>query len=124
MAAGARPPAALMVPLRAQDAPVRAERAWAPLASGDLHQRELAALDLLVAELAVEDVALVVEIAGPRGAVVVDLLAGRDRLEAVDGVVDRLAAALGDLADVVLDGDRRWWPWPTAIAISTIEVWS
>src|SRR5260221_4179749 len=73
--------------------------------SSDLHQGELAALDLLIAEFAGEDVALLVEVARPRGAGVVDLLPGGDRLDAVDGVVDRLAAALADLADIVLDGD-------------------
>ena len=63
--------------------------------SSDLHQGRLAGLDLLVAELAVEDVALVVEVARAGRAGVVDLLAGGDRLQPVDRIVDRLAAALG-----------------------------
>src|ERR1041384_6411929 len=71
--------------------------------SGDLHQDRLARLDLLETELAVEDVALVVEVARSGRAGIVDLLARRNRLDAVDRVVDRLAAALGDLADIVLD---------------------
>src|SRR5262245_947945 len=81
--------------------------AWrtSSMRSGDLQQGELAALDLLVAELAGEDVALLVEVARAGGAAVVDLLAGGDRLDAVDGVVDRLAATLADLADIILDGD-------------------
>src|SRR5262245_28908573 len=81
--------------------------AWraSSMRSGDLQQSELAALDLLVAELAGENVALLIEVAWAGGAAVVDLLAGCDRLDAIDGVVDRLAAALADLADVILDGD-------------------
>src|SRR5215218_521434 len=75
----------------------------APSRSSNLHQGELAGLDLLVAELAVEDVALLVEVAGTRGAGIVDLAAGHDLLDAVDGVVDDLAAAHRRLADVVLD---------------------
>src|ERR1700730_16764453 len=80
-------------------------KAWTTrsMRSGDLHQNRLAGLDLLVAELAVEDVTLVVEVARPRRAGVVDLLAGGDRLQPVDGIVDRLATALRDLADIVLD---------------------
>src|SRR5258707_15283998 len=82
------------------------ERTWRSALhsiSSDLHHGELAGLDLLVAELAVEDVALVVEVAGARSTGVIDFLARRDRLDAVDGVVDGLAAALRHLADVVLD---------------------
>src|SRR5215207_7083001 len=70
---------------------------------GNLHQRELAGLDLVVAELAVEDVALLVEVARPRGTGIVDLAAGHDLLDAVDGVVDLLAARDRRLADVLLD---------------------
>src|ERR687892_2814725 len=69
----------------------------------NLHQGELAGPDLVVAELAVEDVALLVEVARPRGASIVDLAAGHDLLDAVDGVVDLLATGNSRLADVLLD---------------------
>src|ERR1700730_4417069 len=81
------------------------ERTWRSALhsiSSDLHHGELAGLDLLVAELAVEDVALVVEIAGARRTGLIDLLARRDRLDAVRGIVDRLSAALRHPAGVVL----------------------
>src|SRR4051812_35854940 len=73
--------------------------------SGDLDERDLAALNLIVAELAILDVADVGEITRTARAVVVDRLLGGDRLEPVDGIVDLGAAGrLADLADVVLDG--------------------
>ena len=78
-------------------------RAGQHRASGDLQELELAALDLLVAELAVEDVADLGEVAGAAGALVVDLLALGQELQPVDGAVDLGAGALRDLADVVPD---------------------
>src|SRR5476651_2573118 len=79
--------------------------AWrtSSMRSNDLHQNRLAGLDLFIQELAVEDIALVVEVTRPGGTRIVDLLAGRDRLQPVDSIVDRLAAALRHLADIVLD---------------------
>src|ERR1700730_3267853 len=73
--------------------------------SGDLHQCELAAADLVVAELAIDDVADVGEVAGTACALVVDLLALREQLQSVDRAVDLRAAALANLAHVVVDGD-------------------
>src|SRR5579883_1514159 len=59
--------------------------------SSDLHQHRLPGPDLLVAELAIEDVADVVEVARAGGARIIDLLAGHDRLDAIDRIVDGLA---------------------------------
>src|SRR4030081_2505260 len=70
--------------------------------SSDLHERDLAALYLIVAELAVLNVADVGEIARTARAVVVDRLLGGDRLQPVDGIVDLGAARrLADFADTV-----------------------
>ena len=57
----------------------------------------------VVADLAVDDVAGLGEVAGPAGALVVDLLALGQELQPFDGVVDLHAAALRDLAHVVAD---------------------
>src|SRR6266567_3886469 len=76
-----------------------------PPRSGDLDERDLATLNLIVAELAILNVADVGEITRTARAVVVDRLLGGDRLEPVDGVVDLGAARrLADFADIVLDG--------------------
>src|SRR6478735_8906469 len=72
--------------------------------SGDLDQNDLPALDLLVAELRVADIAGLGEVARAAGAVIVDGLLGCDRLQAVNGIVDLGAARrLAGLADRVLD---------------------
>src|SRR5215471_17180914 len=76
-------------------------------ASGDLQQLELALLGLLVAELRVEDVPRLGEVAGPARALVVDLLVLREELEPVDCAVHLGPRPLGDLADVVFDGGAR-----------------
>src|SRR5215470_9997367 len=73
-------------------------------ASGDLQQLELAFLGLLVAELRVEDVPRLGEVAGPARALVVDLLVLGKELEPIDRAVHLRPRPLGDLADVVLDG--------------------
>src|SRR5262249_40430330 len=67
----------------------------------DLEELELAALDFHVAELAVENVADLSEIARAAGALVVDLLSLGERPQSLDGAEDLDAAALRDLADVV-----------------------
>src|SRR2546421_1584646 len=72
--------------------------------SDQLHELELASLRLIEADLAVEDVAELREVAGAAGALVVDVLALREELQAFDGVVDLDAAALRDLPHVVADG--------------------
>src|SRR5450759_1191685 len=73
--------------------------------SGYLHQCELASANLVVAELAVDDVADVGEIAGAARALVVDFLALRAQLQSVHRAVDLGAATLANLAHVVVDGD-------------------
>src|SRR5689334_25308908 len=72
-------------------------------ASGHFEQHELSGSDLVVAELAVGDVADVGEVAGTARAFVVDVLALREQLQPFDGAVHLLAAALADLAHVVAD---------------------
>src|SRR5436309_11037367 len=76
-------------------------RSWS--ASANFQELELPLLGLLVSELAVEDVADLGEVARPAGALVVDGLALRDELEALDGALDLDARALRDLAHVVPD---------------------
>src|SRR5687767_6519466 len=71
--------------------------------SGDLQKLELALLGLLVSELRVEDVADLVELARPAGAVEIDGPALRDELQSLHGALDLGARALRDLAHVVLD---------------------
>src|SRR2546423_4593384 len=73
--------------------------------SGDFQQYELAGIDLVVAELAIDDVADVGEVARTARALVVDVLALCQELKAVDRAVDLGAASLRDLANVVVDGD-------------------
>src|SRR5258708_1447217 len=75
--------------------------------SGNLQQRGLASADLVVAELAVEDVTDVGEVAGAAGPLVVDLLALRQQLQAFHGAVDLGATALRDLAHAVVNTDAR-----------------
>src|SRR5258705_8881589 len=72
--------------------------------SEKLHRLEGALLGHVEADLAVDDVAGLGEVAGPAGALVVDLLALGQELEPFDGVVHLHAAALRDLPHVVLDG--------------------
>src|SRR6185503_3692553 len=72
--------------------------------SEQLHQLEGALLGHIVTDLAVDDVAGLGEVAGPAGALVVDLLALGQELEPLDGVVHLHPTALRDLAHVVLDG--------------------
>src|SRR5947207_13456916 len=73
--------------------------------SGDLDERDLAALNLIVAELAILNVADVGKVTRPTRAVVVDRLLGGDRPEAIDRLVDLGAARrLAACADIVLDG--------------------
>src|SRR5262245_4998494 len=74
------------------------------LTSDELHELELAPLRLVEADLAVEDVADVGEVARTARALVVDRLALGEELEALDGVVDLDAVALQDAAHVILDG--------------------
>src|SRR5215475_11236449 len=76
-------------------------------ASGDLQQLELALLGLLVAELRIEDVPRLREVAGPARALVVDLFVLGEELEPVHRAVHLGPRPLGDLADVVLDGGAR-----------------
>src|SRR2546427_2101176 len=91
--------------------PLRTSCAISRGTSADLQQLEPALLGLLVAELRVQDVADLVEVARPAGAVEVDLLALREQLEAVDRAVHARAAALRDLPHVVADrGARRLAP--------------
>src|SRR5579863_10123577 len=71
--------------------------------SGHFEECELALVHFVVAEFAVDDVADVREIAGAARALVVDLLALRQQLQAFDGTVDLGAAPLRDLAHVVAD---------------------
>src|SRR2546423_6164093 len=73
--------------------------------SGDFQQYELAGIDLVVAELAIDDVADVGEVARSARAFIVDLLALCQELEPFDRAVDLAAASLRDLAHVVVDGD-------------------
>src|SRR5450755_1651486 len=75
--------------------------------SGDLQQYELAAADLVIAELAVEDVADVGEVAGAARALVVDFLALRKQLQAFHRAVDLGAAPLRNLAHVVVNASAR-----------------
>src|SRR5258708_2356538 len=76
--------------------------------SGDLDERDLAALNLIVAELAVLDVADVGGITRTARPVIVDGLLGGDGLQSVDGIVDLDAArCLADFADIVLDRGPR-----------------
>src|SRR5438094_361141 len=82
---------------------------WATSSSGtltsdQLHELELASLGLLEADLAVEDVAELGEVARPAGPLVVDRLALAEELEALDRAVHLHAVALRDVAHVVLDG--------------------
>src|SRR5215813_2959547 len=72
--------------------------------SDHLHELELARLRLLVLDLAVEDVTDLGEVARPAGALVVDGLALRQQLQALDRAVHLLAVALRNVPDVVLDG--------------------
>src|SRR5688572_23044450 len=65
--------------------------------SDQLHDLELGPLGLIEADLAVQDVAGLREVAGPAGALVVDLLALGQQLQPGDGAVHLGAAALGDL---------------------------
>src|SRR5215470_2372173 len=74
------------------------------LTSDRRHELELAPVRLLEADLAIEDVADIGEVARPAGALVVDRLGLGQELEAVDGAVDLGAGALRDAAHVVLDG--------------------
>src|SRR5262245_21452358 len=66
-------------------------------------QLELPLLGLLVPEVAVEDVAGLVEVARPARALVVDGLALGEELQALDGAVHLDAAALRDPPHVILD---------------------
>src|SRR5450631_4066500 len=75
--------------------------------SGDLQQYELASADPAVAELAVDDVADVGEVAGPACTLVVDLLALCEQLQPVHRAVDLGAASLRNLAHIVVDGNAR-----------------
>src|SRR6058998_993587 len=84
--------------------PLRTSCAISPGTSGDLQQLELALLGLLVAELGVEDVTDLVELARPAGAFVVDLFALGEQAEPVHGAVDTCPCALRDLPHVVADG--------------------
>src|SRR2546430_1185444 len=72
--------------------------------SDQLHELELASLRLIEADLAVEDVAELGEVAGAAGALVVDVLALREERQAFDRVVHLDAVALRDLAHVVANG--------------------
>src|ERR1043166_437430 len=74
------------------------------LTSDQRHELELASLRLLEADLAVEDVAGLGEVARPAGALVVDRLALAEQLQPLDGAVHLRAVALRDAAHVVLDG--------------------
>src|SRR5215831_5687365 len=71
--------------------------------SGDLQQHELPVGDLVVAELAIDDVADVGEVAGSARALVVDLGARSDQLQSFDRAIDLLPVTLADLAHVVAD---------------------
>src|SRR4051812_17539264 len=74
------------------------------LTSDQLHERELAPLRLVEADLAVEDVAGLGEVAGAARALVVDRLTLAEQLQPLDGAVHLHAVALRDAAHVVLDG--------------------
>src|SRR6185503_6386432 len=69
-----------------------------------LHELELASPGLVEADLAVQDVADLGEVARAAGALVVDLLALGHQLEPLDGAVDLDGAALRDLPHGVVDG--------------------
>src|SRR6266568_6798494 len=71
--------------------------------SDNLQQRGLATGDLVVAKLAVDDVADIGKVAGAAGALIVDLLALRQQLQAFHGAVDLGATALRDLAHAVVN---------------------
>src|SRR5690242_394723 len=87
--------------------PLTTSWAISPSTSDHLHELELRALRLLDADLAVEDVADLGEVAGPAGALVVDLLALGEELQPLDGAVDLDASALRDLPDRVADAGAR-----------------
>src|SRR5689334_23029371 len=69
-----------------------------------LHELELGALRLVEADLAIQDVADLGEVARAAGALVVDLLALGHLLETLDRAVDLDPTALGDPAHGVADG--------------------
>src|SRR5262245_14827331 len=71
--------------------------------SHDLQELQLAVHHLHVAEAAALDVPDVGEVARARRALVVDLFAFGEGLQALDRAVDLLAGALADLAYVVLE---------------------
>src|SRR6185295_20270323 len=72
------------------------------LTSDQLHERELAPLRLVEADLAVEDVTALGEVARPAGALVVDGLALAEQLQTLDGVVHLHAVALRNAEHVIL----------------------
>src|SRR5688572_18971561 len=81
-------------------------RSWAisPSTSDHLHELEPGALRLVEADLAVEDVADLGEVAGAAGALVVDLLALGQQREPLDRAIHLDAAALRDLAHGLAHG--------------------
>src|SRR6266850_1506716 len=84
--------------------PLTTSCAISPTTSDHLHEAELAALGLLEADLAVEDVADVREVARTAGTLEVDLLALGQELQPVDRAVDLGAGALRDLPHGVPHG--------------------
>src|ERR1051325_3674610 len=69
----------------------------------DFQQHEFAAGYLVIAELAIGDVADLGEVAGPARAFVVDLLALREQFQSFDGAVDLGAVALTDATHAIVD---------------------